>query len=132
MNEKNIARQRCLRKRTRANQKYYTQKRRDANKLCEQKKKIWLNNKIKQIEEAHKHNNARKFCKDIRSFQGEKPIDVLACRDEDGKLIFEQERILERWEQFFSTLMRTDKKFEGNKGKEISEIGENILPPQLT
>jgi hypothetical protein len=51
---------------------------------------------------------------------------------EDGKLIFEQQRILERWEQFFSTLMKTDKKFEGNKGKEISEVDENILPPQLT
>jgi hypothetical protein len=34
-----------------------------------------------------------------------------------GKLIFEQERSLERWEQFFSILMKTGKKFEGNKGK---------------
>jgi hypothetical protein len=47
----------------------------------------------------------------------------------NGKLIFEQERILERWEQFFSTLMKTDKKSECNKGKEISEVDENILPP---
>jgi hypothetical protein len=78
--------------------------------VCKQKKKIRLNNKIKQIEEAHKQSNARK------SFQGEKPIGVLACRDEDGKLIFEQEGILESWEQFFRTLMKTDKKFECNKG----------------
>jgi hypothetical protein len=35
-------------------------------------------------------------------FQGEKLIGVLACRDEDGKIIFEQERILERWEQFLA------------------------------
>jgi hypothetical protein len=68
MNEKNIARQRCWQKRTRANQEYYSQKRRDANKLCKQKKKIWLNNKINQIEEEHKQNNARKFFKDIKSF----------------------------------------------------------------
>jgi hypothetical protein len=117
MNEQNTARHRCLQKRTRANQEYYSQKRRDANRVCKQKKKIWLNNTIKQREEAHKQNNARKFFKDIRSFQGEKPIGVLACRDEDGKLISEQKKILERWEQFFSTLMKTDKKFEGNKGK---------------
>jgi hypothetical protein len=41
----------------------------------------------------------------------------LACKDEDGKLISEQKRILERWEQYFRTLMKTDKKSEGNKGK---------------
>jgi hypothetical protein len=84
---------------------------------------------MKQIEEAHKHNNARKFFKDIESFQGGKPIGVLACRYEDEKLIFERKRILERWEQFFSTLIKTDKKSEGNKGKEISEVDETILPP---
>jgi predicted RNA-binding protein YlxR (DUF448 family) len=29
-------------------------------------KKIWLNNKIKQIEEAHKQNNAKKSFKDTK------------------------------------------------------------------
>jgi hypothetical protein len=72
MNEKNIARQRCLQRRTRAKQECYSQKRSNANKMCRQQKKIWLNNKIKQIEEADKQNNARNFFKDIKSFQGEK------------------------------------------------------------
>jgi hypothetical protein len=116
-------------KRTRAYQKYYSQKRRDANKVCKQKKKIWLNNKNKQIEEAHKQNNARKFFKDIKSFQSGKSTGVLVCKDKDGKLISEQKRILERWEQYFRTLMKTDKKSERNKGKEILEVHENILLP---
>jgi hypothetical protein len=126
MNEKNTA---SLQRRTRGIHEYYSQKRRDANEVCRQKKKIWLNNKIKQIEESHKQNNARKFFKDIKSFQGEKSIGVLACKDEDGKLISEQKRILERWKQYFRTLMKTGKKFEGNKGKETSEVNESILPP---
>jgi hypothetical protein len=130
MNEKNIARQRCLQKRTRANQEYYSQRRRDANKVCKQNKKIWLNNKIKQIQEAHKQSNATIFFKDIKSFQGEKPIGVLACRDEDRKLIFEQERILERWKNFFRTLMKTDKKSEGNKEKETLEVVQNTRGSQ--
>jgi hypothetical protein len=46
MNEKNIARQRFL-QRIGANHEYYSQKRRDANKVCRQKKKIRLN-KIKE------------------------------------------------------------------------------------
>jgi hypothetical protein len=45
------------------------------------------------------------------------------------KVISEQERILERWEQYFRTLLKADKKFEGNKGKEILEVDENTLPP---
>jgi hypothetical protein len=57
------------------------------------------------------------------------PIGILACKVEDGKLISEQQkRILERWEQYFRTLMKMDKKFEGNKVKETSEVDENILP----
>jgi hypothetical protein len=63
--------------------------------VCRQKKKIWLNNKIKQIEEAHKQYNTRKFFKDIESYQGEKSIGVLACKDEDGKLISEKKDIRE-------------------------------------
>jgi hypothetical protein len=43
-------------------------------------------------------------------------------KDEDGKLISEQKRILERWEQYFRTLIKTYKKCEGNKGKETSEV----------
>ena len=31
-----------------------------ANKICKEKKKQWLNNMIKQIEEAHRQNNTRK------------------------------------------------------------------------
>jgi hypothetical protein len=67
--------------------------------VCPQKKNIWLNNKIKQIE-AHKQNNARKFFKDIKYFQGDKSIGLLASKDEVGKSISEQKRILDRWEQY--------------------------------
>jgi len=38
------------------------------NETCNEKKKQWLNNRIKQIEEAHKQNETRKFFKDIRTF----------------------------------------------------------------
>jgi hypothetical protein len=33
--------------------------------ICKEKKKHWLNNQLKQIEEAHKENETRKFFKDI-------------------------------------------------------------------
>jgi len=45
----------------------HKQARKKAN-ICKEKKKQWLNNRIKQIEEAHKQNYTRKFFKDIQTF----------------------------------------------------------------
>jgi hypothetical protein len=53
----------------------------------------------------------------------------LACKDEDGKLISEQKRILERWEQCFRTLMKTDKKLI--KGKKHQRQMKIYYLPQL-
>jgi hypothetical protein len=36
------------------------------NKLCKQKKKEWINNKLLEVEKAYRRNDARKFCKDIK------------------------------------------------------------------
>ena len=58
---KNIIRKKCLQKRTTANQEQYIQVRKEANKICKEKKKQWLNNRIKQVEEAHKQNETRNF-----------------------------------------------------------------------
>jgi len=54
MEEKNLARMKCINRRTRINQNDYMQKRKIANGICKRKKKEWLNDKIKQIEEANK------------------------------------------------------------------------------
>ena len=61
--EKNIARGKCLQRRTRATQKEYEKKRNTATKIYRNKKKQWLNNKIKEIEKAHRKNETRKFYK---------------------------------------------------------------------
>jgi hypothetical protein len=58
--EKNIARKKCLQRRTRATQEEYEEKIRMATKICRNKKKHWLNNRIKTIEEAHRRNETRK------------------------------------------------------------------------
>ena len=65
--EKNIARGKCSQRRTRATQEKYDKKRNIATKICRNKKKQWLNNKIKEIEEAHRKNEI-KFYKDIKAY----------------------------------------------------------------
>jgi len=57
--EKNIARMKCLQQKTRTNQEHYKEKRR--NKVCKQRKKLWLSNKIIQVNEANKINETNFF-----------------------------------------------------------------------
>jgi len=108
--KKNIVRKKCLQKRTRANQEQYTQARKEANKICKEKKKQWLNNRIKQIEEAHKQNET-KFFKDIRTFQNDSSPPIFTCKDDNGTLKTDTQEVLNRWKQYFTDLMKTDKKF---------------------
>jgi len=59
--EKNEARKKWLQVKTRISWNTYTNKRKQANKICTQKKKKWLSNKINQIEENHTRNETKKF-----------------------------------------------------------------------
>ena len=62
--EKKLARMKCINRKIRINQNDYIQKRKIANRICKRKKKEWLNDKMKQIEEANRKNETRKFYKD--------------------------------------------------------------------
>jgi hypothetical protein len=80
--KKNISRNKYLQKGTRANQEQYTQTRKEANETYKGKKKQWLNNRIKQIEEAHKMK--QESFKDIRTFQNDRSPATFTCKDENG------------------------------------------------
>jgi hypothetical protein len=59
--DKNKARQRLLQCRMRITREQYQDKRNEANRVCRNKKKKWLNDRILQIEENHRKNETRKF-----------------------------------------------------------------------
>ena len=61
MSQTNEARKKYLQVKTRPTRKIYEAKRTEANRVCSEKKKIWVNNKIRQIEEASNKNDARNF-----------------------------------------------------------------------
>ena len=79
MEEKNLARMKCINRRTRINQNNYMQKRKSANGICK-KKKEWLNDKIKQIEEANRKNETQKFYEN--TFFNKKQTQLIPlCKD---------------------------------------------------
>jgi predicted glycosyl hydrolase (DUF1957 family) len=92
--EKNILKMKCLQKRTRANHEQYKQARKEANKICKAKKKQLIKDRIKQVEEAYKRNDTRKFFKDIRAFQNEGSFPIFACKDKNGTLKTDKQEIM--------------------------------------
>jgi len=57
---------RFKKKKTRANQENYNQKRTTATIIYKSKKKEWLDQKIYEIEHANKHKNVKKFYSDLK------------------------------------------------------------------
>jgi hypothetical protein len=84
------------------------QKRKIANKICRQKKKIWMYTKLKDIEMANKKNDTKKFYKDVQNLSRGPPSLLQICKDEAGKLLIEKEEILKRWKQHFEQMMKQD------------------------
>jgi sorting nexin-29 len=110
---------------TGVNPEQYNQARKEANRICKEKKKQWINNRIKQVEEAHKRNDTRKFFKDIRAFQSDRSFSILACKVKNGTLKTDKQEAMDRWKQYFSDLIVTDKNID-NQVHEVHSIENDI------
>jgi hypothetical protein len=90
MTQKNKARKKYLQVKTRASCEIYKTKRTEANRVCREKKRIWLNNKTKQIEETSNKNETRKFCKEAQYFNKQQLVLPIFCKDKSGNILSEQ------------------------------------------
>jgi hypothetical protein len=80
---------------TRTSWNTYINRRKQANKICTQKKKKWLSNKIIQIEENHRRNENKKFFEGIRNFKQQNTLPVI-CKDAEDNVIAQTDLILAR------------------------------------
>jgi len=92
----------------------------------------WLNNRIKETEEAHRRNETRKFYKAIKMFKTtEQARTLLLCKDDKGKVLTEKQRVLERWKHYFNeTLNRELTPEHANSEHEAENLNEEVeIPP---
>ena len=54
-----------------------------------QKKRIWINNEIKQIEETSNKNETRKFFKEAQFFNKQQLELPIFCKDKSGNILSE-------------------------------------------
>jgi len=129
---KEYSEKKSLQSRTRATQDEYEEKRHIATKICRNKKKHWLNNRIKEIEEAHRRNETRKFYKDIKMFKTtEQARTLLLCKDDKRKILTKKQQVLERWKHYFNEALNRELTPEHmNSEHEAENLNEEVeIPP---
>jgi hypothetical protein len=95
-----------------------------------EKKIIWINNKIKQIEEASNKNYTRKFFKEVQFFNKQQSVLPLFCKDKNGNTLSEHGDILRRWGQYFCDLQTINTRSEELISENIiSSDAEEVPPP---
>ena len=119
---------RNLHVKTRASQDDYKLKRKEANKLCRNKKKNWLNGKINKMEENHKKNETRKFFEEVKNFKQQQIINPLMCKNAEGNILMQTTEVLNRWKEYFQILFGINKIAEIQIPK-MRDVGIQIPPP---
>jgi len=76
--------------------------------MCAQKKKEWINETIRQIEENYKKNESRKFFSEIKKLKQRNTRLPYMCKDENNTVITQLNQILNRWKDYFSTILNLD------------------------
>ena len=82
------------------NPQEYTKINKEIRKSCRIAKENWINQKCDQIEENQKLNGTKKMHDDIKLITGDKKNSNSAgscIKDKEGNMIFESDKILERW-----------------------------------
>jgi hypothetical protein len=70
----------------------------------QKKKRIWINNKIKQIEETRNKNETRNFFKEAQFFNKQQLVLPIFCKDKSGNILSERGDIRQIWKKYFSDL----------------------------
>ena len=129
MSQKNETRKKYVLARTRASREAYETKRTGANKVCKRKKRDWINNKIKQIEELNDKKETRKFFKEAQFFNKQQTTLPNFCKDKYGNILSEHQDILQRWKQHVCDLQNLNELQPERVTENITFNNEEEVPP---
>jgi hypothetical protein len=118
-----------LQRETRQNWERYKDSRRKANKILQDKKKLYLKEQMKEIENLNTQHRTKKFYQAAKQItKGYQPRMGL-CKSKYGNLIGTENYILERWAEYFEDMLnvKVDEEPESTEYTDELEITEPSL-----
>ncbi|KAI5714830.1 hypothetical protein M8J77_006182 [Diaphorina citri] len=100
-------------------QEEYVNINRETKKLMRQKKRKYLEDKLKQAELDRTKNNAKEFYRTARYFNKGYAARIDLIKDNDGQLVADEKKALEIWRKYFKELLNTEGTAESNNESEI-------------
>jgi hypothetical protein len=95
--EKNNMRKIILQRMTRNSKETYREHRRRANKICRERKREVLKRQIERTEVDRERADTSKYYQTVNRFRKGFQTRLNACKDNSGKLIEGDDKILEHW-----------------------------------
>jgi hypothetical protein len=94
-----------LQRMTRSNKEIYREYRRKANKICRKRKREMLSRQIESIKGNRERADARKYeyYQTVNRLRKGFQPRLKACKDNNGKLMEGDDKILEHWVKYFKT-----------------------------
>jgi hypothetical protein len=105
-----MARQKMLEKETRANTERDQELRREASRICKKKKKKKekMKRQLEETEQLSNQNGRRKFYKAVDNVKKGFQLKITNCKTKTGKVLYEESKVLERWEDHFKELLNKE------------------------
>jgi len=135
--KKNEARRRMLQKETRSSYEKYKELLKEVKKVCKQNKKEHLQKQLEEMEQLDRQDERRKFYKAMDKIRKGYHPRQEACRDKDGKVLFNKEDIMNRCAEYCKDALNKEYPSCNGQGKsdmalniEESDKGETVeMPP---
>jgi mannitol-1-phosphate/altronate dehydrogenase len=111
---------------TRSSKKIYREHRRRANKICRERKREMLKRQTESIEVDRERAETRKYYQTVNRFRKGFQPHLNACKDNSGKLIEGDDKILEHWVRYFKTQFERENS-EEESDKEVLLTAEPLV-----
>ena len=81
----------------------------EIKKKCKDAKENWLNEKCSKIEDLHRQHKTRAMFKEIKGLTNNRKSSGNCVKDKDGGILFEDEKIISRWEEYVEELFHDNR-----------------------
>uniref|UniRef100_A0A6P7GC59 Uncharacterized protein LOC114340348 n=1 Tax=Diabrotica virgifera virgifera TaxID=50390 RepID=A0A6P7GC59_DIAVI len=116
-----------IRNNTEKSKEHYKNQRREAKRLCRQKKREFLEKQLEIIEENYAQKEVRDFYQGVKKTRATQNKYTMFCRNKDGTLLGGKTEKLNRWAEYFEELLNDKGQTETEMQQQRQEIEQQQI-----